>query len=97
MKNRKNHLSRLLAIAVSAVMIVSMMVTASAAEVSETKTASAVSASYDITALSDGDYALIDGVKYYFVQAECVKVGNIIQYYRGVLKKETGEDCYGFV
>lgn len=54
-------------------------------------------ASYDITALTDGDYALIDGVKYYFVQAECVKVGNIIQFYRGVLKKETGEDNYGFI
>ena len=44
--------------------------------------------SFDITELGEEDYALIDGKKYYFVQSECVKVGGVIQYYRGVLKKE---------
>ncbi|MBQ3904339.1 MAG: hypothetical protein II744_05125 [Eubacterium sp.] len=48
-------------------------------------------ASYDIRALGTDDYAVIDGVRYYFVQAESVKAGNIIQYYRGVLKKEMGD------
>ncbi len=53
-------------------------------------------ASYDIRALGEEDYAVIDGARYYFVKAECVKVGNITQYYRGVLKKETG-GSYEFI
>ncbi len=44
--------------------------------------------SFDITGLGDEDFAIIDGKKYYFIQSECVKVSGVIQYYRGVLKKE---------
>ena len=54
-------------------------------------------ASCDIRTLGENGYALIDGTRYYFVQAESVRVGNVTQYFRGVLKKETGEDGYGFV
>lgn len=51
-------------------------------------------ASFDITSLSDEDTVEIDGESYYFVQSESVKAGNIIQYYRGVLKKAYGEEGY---
>ncbi|MCR5206860.1 MAG: hypothetical protein K6C14_00095 [Eubacterium sp.] len=51
-------------------------------------------ASYDIRELGDDGYAVIDGEKYYFVQADCVKAGNTVQYFRGVLKKEQGGEGY---
>ncbi len=51
-------------------------------------------ASYDITSLSEDDTAKIDGESYYFVQSESVKAGNVVQYYRGVLKKAYGEEGY---
>ena len=51
-----------------------------------------LSASCNIFALGEDDYLEIDGERYYFVQKHAVKIGNIIQFYRGVLKKAEGED-----
>ena len=47
-------------------------------------------ADYDIRTLSEEDCVLIDGETYYFVQADCVRVGETVQYYRGVLKHDKG-------
>lgn len=54
-------------------------------------------AGYDIRTLESGDYALIDGERYYLIRADIVKTGIAVQYFRGVLKKENGGEDYGFV
>ena len=42
------------------------------------------------------DTAVIDGEHYFFLRSEAVRVGDTVQYYRGVLKKaEEEEDAFG--
>lgn len=44
-------------------------------------------ASCDITALCEDDYLVCDGVRYYFVRTDKIKIGDRIQFYTGILKK----------
>lgn len=46
----------------------------------------------DVTTLTEEDYLVCDGKKYIFVKSECVKVGDYIQYYSGMLKRVNEED-----
>lgn len=48
--------------------------------------------SYDITVLSEEDFLICDGIKYFFINKEAVRVGNKIQYYTGVLKQVREEE-----
>ncbi len=48
--------------------------------------------SLNITVLSEKDTLLYDDEHYYFIQTEAVKVGEHVQYYRGILKKTEEED-----
>lgn len=46
----------------------------------------------DITVLTEDDCLVCDGVKYFFVKSQCVRVGGYIQYYTGMLKRVNEED-----
>lgn len=48
--------------------------------------------SFDITALSDSDSITVDGVGCTLIEADGVKIGSRVQYYRGVLKKSQRGD-----
>jgi hypothetical protein len=51
----------------------------------------------DITKFTDDDFIVDNDVKYYFVKADSVKVGNIVQYYTGILKKVNEESDNVFI
>ncbi|MDY4608884.1 MAG: hypothetical protein SO393_08290 [Eubacterium sp.] len=53
-------------------------------------------AELDITRLKRDDMLTFDGVRYYFVRAERVAVGDTTQYYAGVLKQVYEEDSNVF-
>lgn len=48
--------------------------------------------SYDITGLCEDDFLICDGIRYFFVSKEAVRVGGKIQYYTGVLKQVREEN-----
>lgn len=49
-------------------------------------------ADVDITMLTDADTVVIDGKKHCFIRSDCVRIGDRVQFYTGVLKRVFEEE-----
>ncbi len=47
---------------------------------------------HNIESISDEGYLTLDNQKYIFKKKECVKCGNEVQFYSGILRKVWGDD-----